>query len=142
MHPDDHMDRRRLKRAASCSIRDCDYGASVVDLRAFVAVALLVAGFVAACASAAPYGAATRRCVPPLGPGDTMRHSVNLRVANIGCNTGRLVALACARFSYGSSGSCLAVGYRWRCTSSKLSGLASAEKCLSGRRSMSIVWTD
>jgi hypothetical protein len=105
------------------------------------AAAVFVAGFTASFASAGGYGTASQKCIPPRGPGDEARHSVNLRVTNFGCQAGRLVALACARYSYGHSGICIAVGYRWRCTSTKPPGLAS-EKCLSGRRVMSITWTD
>jgi hypothetical protein len=111
-------------------------------MRICVGVTLLVAGLVATSVSSAPYGTTARRCVPPVGPGDSARHSVNLVVVNIGCATGRRIALACARFSYGHAGTCSAAGYRWHCTSTKLPPLASAEKCLSGRRLMRLVWTD
>jgi hypothetical protein len=113
----------------------------VPNLKLAAAVAL-VACLAASSASAGVHASVTRMCVPPVGPGDKARHSVNLRVTNISCEAGRLVALACARFSYGHSGTCTAVGYRWRCTSTKPAGLASSEKCLSGRRVMSITWTD
>jgi hypothetical protein len=107
-----------------------------------LAAAAVLVGGLAASSFAGAYVTATQTCVPPRGPGDQARHSVNLRVTNIGCEAGRRVALACARYSYGHSGGCIAVGYRWRCMSTKPLGLASSEKCLSGRRVMSITWTD
>ena len=85
---------------------------------------------------------AARRCAPPRGPGDTAVHSKSLRVRNIGCRAGRKVALACVRFTYGHSGVCAAVGYRWRCTSTKPGGSESAQRCVAGRRLMSILWLD
>lgn len=84
----------------------------------------------------------SRACAPPRGPGDSAVHSKDLRVRNISCTIGRKVALACTRFTYGHSGTCSAVGYRWRCTSTKPPGLSSAQRCVAGLRLMSIVWTD
>jgi hypothetical protein len=85
---------------------------------------------------------AIQRCAPPRGPGDSAVHSTNLRVKNISCSVGRQVALACVRFTYAHSGVCSTVGYRWRCTSTNPPGLESAQSCLSGPKSMSILWTD
>jgi hypothetical protein len=69
-------------------------------------------------------------------------HSTKLRVTNISCRAGRKVALACRRFTYGRAGLCSAVGYRWRCTSTKPPGSESAQRCVSRQRSMSILWLD
>lgn len=80
-------------------------------------------------------------CAPPRGPGDRSVHSKNLRVKNISCKVGRRVALACTRFTYGDSGVCSAVGYQWRCTSTDpVAG--SVQRCIAGRKSMSIHWLD
>lgn len=103
--------------------------------------AMLLAALGAAPVSATPSGS-TRSCAPPRGPGDSARHSVNLRVENISCAKGRRVALACARLSYGRSGNCFVLGYDWRCTSTEPPGSESTEKCVSGRRSIRITWTD
>jgi hypothetical protein len=81
-------------------------------------------------------------CAPPRGPGDRAAHSTDLRVQNMTCSVGRRVALACARFTYGHSGTCAAAGHRWRCTSTSQRGSESAQRCVAGRRSMSIVWLD
>jgi hypothetical protein len=95
------------------------------------------------CPSTGTAAASTGRfCDPPRGPGDSAVHSRNLRVTGITCATGRRVALSCHRFSYGHAGTCLAGGYRWRCTSTNPPGSESAERCSSGRRLMSIRWTD
>jgi hypothetical protein len=118
------------------------YIQAVPNVKLAVAIVLVAAAAASSVACSSTHATTTRKCIPPLGPGDEARHSMNLRVTNVGCETGRLVALACAPFSYGHSGTCTAVGFRWRCTSSKPFGLASSEKCLSGRRSMSITWTD
>jgi hypothetical protein len=96
----------------------------------------------AVAASSASTGRAARTCAPPRGPGDSAVHSKDLRVANITCTTGRKVALACVRFTYGAAGACSAAGGRWHCTSTMLPGAASAERCVTGRKSMRIVWTD
>lgn len=108
--------------------------------RACVAITLLAA---VACgtATAGPTSLA-RTCAPPRGPGDTAVHSKSLRVRNISCRAGRRVALACRRFTYGHSGMCAAVGFRWRCTSTSPPGSESAERCVVGQRWMSIVWLD
>jgi len=37
---------------------------------------------------------------------------------------------------------CAAAGYRWRCTSTNPTGSESAQRCVAGRRLMSIVWLD
>ena len=51
--------------------------------------------------------------------------------------------LACDRFSYGHSGNCRVVGFRWRCTSRTIGGLSSTEKCITGgARSISWIWFD
>ena len=105
------------------------------------AVSLFIAVIAVSSASASQVSE-TRQCAPPRGPGDTARHSANLRVENITCADGRKVALACVRFTYSHAGSCSAVGYRWRCTSTKPSGSASAQRCVSGQRPMRILWTD
>jgi hypothetical protein len=104
--------------------------------------AALGIGVAATSAFAGTAEAANRGCTPPLGPVDRQQHSVNLRVANVNCETGRHVALACARFSYGHVGTCSATGYRWRCTSTQAAGLTSTETCISGARLMRITWTD
>ncbi len=106
-----------------------------------VSAALLILAAGCGSGGAAPKSA-IQRCAPPRGPGDNEQHSINLQVENIGCNAGRKVALACTRFTYGHSGICTAVGYRWRCTSTYPPGLESAESCVAGRRSMRILWTD
>ena len=111
--------------------------------RSSVGVSLTVLVLAVGCGSAtsAPRSA-IQRCVPPRGPGDSSVHSQNLRVKNISCGVGRKVALACLRFTYGHPGLCSAVGYRWRCTSTNPPGLESAQSCVAGRKSMSILWTD
>ena len=81
-------------------------------------------------------------CVPPVGPGDALRHSVNLRVVSVPCSTGRKVALGCSRFSYGHAGICSAAGIRWRCGSTRIVGSESTETCTSDRRLVRITWTD
>jgi hypothetical protein len=83
-----------------------------------------------------------KTCAPPRGPGDTLVHSRDLRVVNITCSVGRAIALACTRFTYGHSGICSAAGYSWRCTSSKPPGSESEQRCVAGRRAMSILWLD
>jgi hypothetical protein len=96
-----------------------------------------------ACATGtAGQSSVVRRCAPPRGPGDTAVHSKSLRVRDISCRAGRRVALACRRFTYGRSGVCVALGYRWRCTSTNPPGSQSAQRCVNGRRLMSIVWLD
>jgi hypothetical protein len=82
------------------------------------------------------------RCAPPRGPGDKGVHSADLRVENINCAAGRTVALACTRFTYGHSGVCWSVGYRWRCTSTHPPSMTSSQRCIAGARLMNIVWTD
>jgi hypothetical protein len=111
-------------------------------LGALAAGAVLVAAVVSIVPTAAADTSLARRCAPPRGPGDTAVHSTNLRVTNITCNVGRRVALTCVRFTYGHSGTCVAVGYRWRCTSTKPPGSESAQCCAAGRRLMTILWTD
>lgn len=81
-------------------------------------------------------------CAPPRGPGDSAVHSTDLDVQNITCSVGRKVALACTRFTYGHSGICAAVRYRWRCTSTSPPGSESVQRCVAGRKSMSILWLD
>jgi len=82
-------------------------------------------------------------CAPPRGPGDNLVHSSGLRVANLSCSVGRAVALACIRFTEGHAGVCAAAGYRWRCTSTKANaGPESVQRCVSGSRSMRILWLD
>lgn len=76
------------EEVASGEDPDRSYGAETVNLRAFFAVTLLLAGLVASPALAASNGTETRHCAAPLGPGDKMRHSVGLMVANIDCATG------------------------------------------------------
>ena len=61
--------------------------------------------------------AASARCAPPRGPGDHLVHSGDVRARNIDCRRARLVIIGCAPFSFGHSGTCRAVGYRWFCTS-------------------------
>jgi hypothetical protein len=84
----------------------------------------------------------TPMCALPRGPGDSAVHSTDLRVQNISCSVGRKVALACTRFTYGHSGICAAVGYRWRCTSTSALGHESVQHCVAERKSMSILWLD
>ena len=103
---------------------------------------VVVTALLLAAAGTAGGSPTVRRCAPPRGPGDTAVHSESLRVRNISCRVGRRVALACTRFTYGRSGVCVAVGYRWRCTSTNPPGSESAQRCVVGRRSMSIVWLD
>jgi hypothetical protein len=111
--------------------------------RACVVVASMLLGAAIACGTgAAGPASAIRRCAPPRGPGDTAIHSKSLRVRNVSCRVGRKVALACRRFTYGHSGVCVAVGYRWRCTSTKPPGSESAQRCVAGQKLMSIVWLD
>jgi hypothetical protein len=108
-----------------------------------VVVALTLLGLAVACGSGtAGQTPVVRRCAAPRGPGDTAVHSKNLRVQEVTCIVGRKVALACVRFTYGHSGLCSTAGYRWRCTSTNPPGLESAQHCVAGRRSMSILWTD
>jgi hypothetical protein len=82
------------------------------------------------------------RCTPPRGPGDNQFHSANLRVENTSCAVGRRVALACTRYTYGTSGTCLVAGASWYCSSRQSGGLGSSQRCSSGIRRMSIYWTD
>jgi len=111
--------------------------------RACVAGTSMLLAVAVACGTgtAAPTSS-IRRCAPPRGPGDTAVHSKSLRVRKITCRAGRRVALACRRFTYGHSGVCAAVGYRWRCTSTNPLGSESAQRCAVGQRLMSIVWLD
>ena len=81
-------------------------------------------------------------CQPPRGPGDTAVHSTNLIAHDISCVTARTVALACARYTYGRSGTCSAAGTLWACGSTREGGARSAQRCVAGRRSMTVVWTD
>ena len=103
---------------------------------------MLLAAAVACGTAAGGPASAIRRCAPPRGPGDTAVHSKNLRVRNVSCSAGRKVALACRRFTYGHSGVCAAFGYRWRCTSTNPLGSESAQRCVAGRRLMTILWLD
>lgn len=113
-----------------------------MQIRAFgFSLSILLAGTLAAFASGGR-AHANHVCAPPRGPGDSAVHSKDLRVENITCSVGRRVALACVRFTYGQSGRCSAIGYRWRCTSTKPAGSASAQRCVAGRKSMRIIWTD
>jgi hypothetical protein len=107
-----------------------------------VATLTLLAVAVACGTGTAGRTSVVRRCAPPRGPGDTSVHSKSLRVRIISCRSGRKVALTCRRFTYGHSGVCAAVGYRWRCTSTNPPGLESAQRCVVGQRLMSIVWLD
>jgi hypothetical protein len=111
-------------------------------LRACAVASALLGVAVASGAATAGPTSTVRRCAPPRGPGDTAVHSKNLRVRDISCRAGRRVALACLRFTYGRTGVCAAVGYRWRCTSTNPSGSESAQRCVVGRRLMRIVWLD
>jgi hypothetical protein len=115
---------------------------SPVRRSAYGAVLLALLVVAVGCASGANGSSAIRRCAPPLGPGDKAVHSTTLRVKIISCSVGRKVALACARFTYGQSGTCSFAGYRWRCKSTNPSGSTSAEQCLAGRKYMSINWID
>jgi hypothetical protein len=104
---------------------------------------MLLIAFVVGCASGnAASTSAGGRCSPPRGPGDSSVHSRDLRVKQITCSAGRKVALACVRFTYGHSGLCSSVGFRWRCTSTHPPGSESTQSCAAGRRFMSIVWLD
>ena len=105
-------------------------------------IALVLTATLTSFAAASAHASPQRLCVPPLGPGDNARHSTALRVKGITCVAGRKVALACVRFTYGRSGTCVAAGYRWRCRSTKPPGSQSFESCASGWRSMSIRWLD
>ena len=107
--------------------------------------ALTVAGSIGGVAQAK-----TVRCSPPRGPGDDLVHSGHIRANNVTCQTTRKVMLACDRFSYGHSGNCRAVGFRWRCTSKPIGGLAHkhthTETCThtltGGARSIAWIWLD
>jgi hypothetical protein len=103
----------------------------------------LLVGLLVGCASgnAGPTSAG-RMCAPPRGPGDSSVHSRDLRVKQITCTAGRKVALACVRFTYGHGGLCSAIGFRWRCTSTRPSGSESTQSCVAGSRFMSVVWLD
>ena len=107
-----------------------------------VVTSMLLGIAVASSAGTAGPTSAVRTCAPPRGPGDAAVHSKNLRVRNISCRAGRRVALACLRFTYGRTGVCAVVGSRWRCTSTNPTGSESAQRCVVGRRLMSIVWLD
>jgi len=109
---------------------------------ACVVIAATLLAAVACGMGAARPTSVVRRCAPPRGPGDSAVHSKSLHVRNISCRAGRTVALTCRRFTYGHSGVCAAVGYRWRCTSTNLRGSESAQRCVGGRRLMSILWLD
>ena len=106
-----------------------------------IAVAILAAG----CGATSHRSAALEthpatKCVLRTGPRDTLIHSADFRVANISCDVGWRVALACA-IKFGKSGTCTSGGSRWRCSSRRL-GLGATERCMSGDRSMRITWLD
>jgi len=104
--------------------------------------ALAIAISLAVLAGVSAQAATGRLCVPPRGPGDSAVHSSGLRVVGITCVVGRKVALACARLSYGRSGTCFAAGRRWHCTSTRPPGSQSFERCTSSWRWMHIRWLD
>jgi hypothetical protein len=106
-----------------------------------IRLALLVAA-VAVVAGCGSNGSALHSCAPPRGPGDTAVHSTDLRAHDLGCAGARKVALACARWTYGSSGTCTALGARWRCTSDEGEGADSTQRCVAGHRTMRVTWTD
>ena len=83
---------------------------------------------------------AATKCALRTGPGDTLIHSADFRVANVSCDVGWRVALACA-IEFGKSGACMSGGSRWRCTSRRL-GLGGTERCTAGDRLMRITWLD
>jgi hypothetical protein len=104
---------------------------------ALAAAVLVVPSFVPATS------AASVRCAPPRGPGDNLVHSGDVRARNVNCRRAGRVIIGCARFSFGASGTCRAVGYRWLCTSRRpTTGTISPEKCVAGGRTVSWVWLD
>ena len=103
---------------------------------------VLAAALVAACFAVPAHASAEAACTPPRGPGNAAVHSRDLRVVGITCATGRRVALACTRFTHGHAGTCPAAHYRWYCTSTAARGLSSKQRCVAGRRVMTIVWLD
>ena len=96
--------------------------------------ALLVGGVLAVASTASAQGPRTHRCPTFTGPGDTLVHSQNFRVANVSCATGKKVVERCAN----NGTACRIAGSTWRCH-----GMIPGEnKCTSGRKVASIYWLD
>jgi hypothetical protein len=118
-------------------------GALLVLLALVAALGIAEPARPATFAKASPLGGeAWKSCRPPLGPGDNRVHSSNLRALNISCPVARKVALSCARFTYGKSGTCQAAGFRWACSSRRSGPAGSTQRCVSGLRAMTIEWGD
>jgi hypothetical protein len=92
---------------------------------------------------ARPVASSASTCRPPRGPFDHVVHTGGVHVQRVTCTKAREVILTCYRFSYGASGTCSAADRRWHCTSRKIGGSESTERCIAaGDRRVRWVWLD
>lgn len=78
---------------------------------------------------------ATHRCATFTGPGDSLVHSRNFRVARISCATGKRVVEKCRN----DGTPCRIAGVTWRCHAR---GIPGEDRCTSGPRLAEIFWLD
>ena len=102
---------------------------------AAASVGAMLAGHIAA-------ASAYTTCQPPRGGTGFLAHTADIHARGVSClDAGRLI-VHCRRFSYGSSGICTSVGYRWYCKSRDVGPLASSEDCSASGKHVAWIWVD
>lgn len=96
----------------------------------------LIAGAALALAPAVSAGGqATHGCPTFTGPGDSLVHSRNFRVANVTCAVGKRVVETCLN----NGRPCRIAGATWHCHGQRIPG---EQHCTSGRKVAEIYWLD